>query len=375
MRVVLNKTLSNSAQVKAAVYSECRSFIVCLRFKFGRLLEKDSEVGFTHLAEHVLLNSKALAKLQSEFVSAGGKVSGAVTQIDTTFVFKAPIENKDLLLKYLFEFSNFKTFADVDVKNELKVISKESISQSYDRKISFHTFDGLIKTRKLPKFFNPTAKSLVGFTRRNFCGSNLSIGVVSQGFSKKDFEMLESIGKGYKKGSKSKPLKLSVQKSPEPTYLKSPKGSAYEVKATFPIKSDNTFGAECLAKYLDFVIKRRFKDTTGKTYVCGSSHTNLGQYQLIEIYTSSSDTKIFGEVFNFAIEKIKNCTQSDFDGIKRVVLSHRVYEEEKPVNLAILLTQDNKTEKTSYSEFYKICKSFTSTKFKITYSGPHPIKI
>jgi len=121
MKDIYQSKLKNGLRYILINQKGAGSVTVHLRGLAGSRFEKNTEVGASHILEHLLLNNKYRDKVFNQ----GGKIVGVTGREDILFMVKVRKTDLEIALEYL---SSILKSADIDNKtfsNEKKVVIEE----------------------------------------------------------------------------------------------------------------------------------------------------------------------------------------------------------------------------------------------------------
>ena len=346
MKDIYQSKLKNGLRYILINQKGAGSVTVHLRGLAGSRFEKNTEVGASHILEHLLLNNKYRDKVFNQ----GGKIVGVTGREDILFMVKVRKTDLEIALEYL---SSILKSADIDNKtfdNEKKVVIEEirRFSNVPEKLIGRVSYQLLFPKQRVSSFNTGNINDLnklslsdvLKFKDRLFHASNF---ILSISGDMDRFGTEKLINKYYSSLEKAKSVTPQDLKKDNKKGIQNIVNKYFNrnhIKIDFygyPLSSNisiyrKSIYAEILSRIINNYLRTVLKEKMGLSYVLECTSFSSGGYGILGIYLATSCKEvphIINTIFKLLGDISQLFTNNNIDKAKKQYLLDLEFSYEK----------------------------------------------
>ncbi len=346
MKDIYQSKLKNGLRYILINQKGAGSVTVHLRGLAGSRFEKNTEVGASHILEHLLLNNKYRDKVFNQ----GGKIVGVTGREDILFMVKVRKTDLEIALEYL---SSILKSADIDNKtfsNEKKVVIEEirRFSNVPEKLIGRLSYQLLFPKQRVSSFNTGNINDLnklsltdvLKFKDRLFHASNF---ILSISGDTDRFGTEKLINKYYSSLEKAKSITLQDLKKDNKKGIQNIVNKYFNqnhIKIDFygyPLSSNvsvykKSIYTEILSRVINNYLRTVLKENMGLSYILECTSFSSGGYGILGIYLATSCKEvphIINTIFKLLGDVSQLFTNSSIDKAKKQYLLDLEFSYEK----------------------------------------------
>ncbi len=306
---IASKTLKSGLKTLVIQSKDVETITIHFRGKAGSNYEKPTQIGASHLLEHLILNNNP-----EVIYELGGKVLGITSRDDILYMIKVLKEDVQIALEFLAENFINPYITIKAIETQKNIISQEikravDMPEKYLGRLSNKTLFpnsrmASLNTGSLEEVKILTKESLLEFATQNNHAKNFILVASGNIEPEEFFTLAEKAFKKIPKGKITNSIELEARKDfiiqhsqrveLNQTYFKI---DYYGYK----LEDDNHYITEVLSKIIDYTVVQKIKKELGYSYRINCASFSSGNYGTVGISGATST-----ETFELCIKEIKN---------------------------------------------------------------------
>jgi len=332
--------LKNSLKVCFLPYPGVDSVTLHLRGLAGSNFENSSQIGASHILEHLSFNIGNKQKILLQ----GGKIIGVTSRDDVLYMVKTLKENVLDSIEFLSQIFKKNEFCKSDFENQKNVVTQEIIrvKGSPEKLISRASYKILYPKQRLSKFNTGEENDLkalkieevYSFKDTKYFPNNFVLVISGDVNHNNIFPYIEKYFGDYPVGQKTSHLSHKQNSKKEIQIIHIPVKQTH-VKIDFygyEIRNDKKYGSAVLALALDLYLKNLIREKLGLVYNINCNSFSTGSYGLFSVYFACGREKS-EELINMVLETIKESKKilstRNLEHVKKITLANMIYGFEK----------------------------------------------